>query len=857
MQSPHHRDIDLTAQNPASPEQQSPAANEPASDDSLLPEGSVLDLIADVEARLRKVRDLQSDHDSQLASLDERKQALDAAEQSLREREETLISLEQELSKIRGSLEHRSGELDERAAQIEREAQDVSSGRESLETERQQLDEERAKLQQQSELLNQHWEDMEKERIRLSELQEDVTRAQQSLTEDRAAMEREHAAQQERGQQIESESGRLREAHREMEERLHRAEENVGELIQQVETAQDEMQSRAAERDEAKAAAEQAANRLAELERSLNETKSALEASNAKIAESEQRVEQAESEALQMVEHAETERDALKAEHQRLQQEAGGLRERITSLEAQAQEAVEAQQQAEARAKELESALAAKSQEIEKQRETLNSAKAKLGEFAKSIGEQAKQIERGAAALATVREQKQEIEKLRHELAQAKMAGNPEEVQRKDERIQELTQALREARGQSTSQGALAERDERIAECMEEIDRLKLDLEHARHEAQDLRETLENRPDATADEEIIAERDRRIEALMQQVESLNEALEAERSKPAPTGNGNGAASADIQKKAQRLKEVARHLQRRKARLGRMKSLLHDARPMTLETGDAGAKQAAAHKDHELRAKQMDQLRLQQESLREAMRCLMMSEKEMIRRWARPRAMVTMAWFFIVAGIVAAGSWFATDHFFPAVRAATVTIEAQDRPGFPMTDEQLAAWQTWHEGTLGDASFRKILAQRFESRGMKEMVDPEIVQERFTNHLTLDSTRNGELTLTLVGTDADELMNTLDTVAITLVSEARRQSGQRTDGGRTALVGERKIDGQPRYATVNNVPVKDERLMYAGSMFGGGLLLVMIIWLGLYMKLAKARRVFDENDPMYSTVADPA
>lgn len=845
MQSPHPHDIDLSGPKTNTPDQPSPPADSAN-------EGSVLDLIADVEARLRKVRDMQSEHDNQLASLEERAKALDATEQSLREREEVLIGLEQELAKSRTSLESRAQELDDRAAQVERDAQEVWTGRESLEKERQVIGEERAKLQQQNELLNQHWEEMEQERARLCEQQEAIDRDREALQNERIAMEQQRAEQAERVQQTEAEAARLRAEHGEMQERLRRAEENVGELVKQVEAAQDELQISADERDEAKAALEQASQRHAELERSLTETKQQLEASNAKIAETEARIEQAETEAMQLVEHAESERDAIRSEHEKLAQESQSLRERLSSLEAQATQAAEARTEAQHRVTELESSLAQKDQEIAKQRETLNSAKAKLAEFAKSIGEQAKQIERGAAALATVREQKQEIEKLRHELAQARLAGNPEEVQRKDERIQELTQALREARGQSTSHADLAERDQRIAECIEEIDQLKLALEHAQQEARDLRETLENRPDASTDEEVVAERDRRISALMQQVESLNEELETERAKPAPTAGGNGNVPADIQKKAQRLKEVARHLQRRKARLARVKTLLHDAKPMTL---DPEAQKDAAHRNHETVSKQMDQLRMQQESLREAMRCLVMSEKEMIRRWARPRAIVTMAWFLIVAGIIGAGSWFSADHFFPAVRAATVTIEAQDRPGFPMTEEQLTAWQTWHEGTLTDASFRKTVAQRFEARGMVSLADPEAVQARFTNDLAIDSTRDGELTLTLTGTNPDELLNTLDTVAITLVSEARRQSGQRTDGGRTILTGERKIEGQPRYATVSNIPIKDERLMYAGAMFGGGLVLVMLFWVVLYSRLAKARRVFDESDPVYATATE--
>lgn len=827
MNPPHD---DLQFSDPAVSNPASPPANPTNEDDA----GSVLDLIADVEARLRKVRDLQSDHDGQLKSLEERSHALEQTEQSLREREETLITLEQELSRIRSGLDTRAQELDGRATEIEREAGEVWSAREVLEKDRAQIVEERTRLQQQNELLNQHWKEMEAERARLSD-------EQQALTEARTRLEQEHAALAERIRAAESETERLRREHAEMEGRLGKAEENVGELIRQIETAQEQLEQRAREHEAASTASARASEQVGQLEQQLHEARKTIEKS--------------ESDALQMVEQVEQERDGLRAEQERLSREIAHERERAASLEAKVTEAQTAQNAAREQVEKLNWALQGKEQEINEQRKTLDAAKAKLSEFAKSIGDQARQIERGAAAIAAVREQKQEIERLRNELAQANLSGDPDEVLRKDERIAELTQALREARGQSINNADTTERDQRIEELVAEVDQLRLELERARMEAENARASASGDPllDAASESEAIAERDQRIETLEQQIAALQARFDEARlqleQSVARGASNDEAQTREIQRKAVRLKEIARHLQRRKLRLERMRQLLDERRKSDQTSGSRAESIALSHADTEHRAKQMDQLRIQQESLREAMRCLIISEKEMIRRWARPRAMVTLCCFVVMAGILAAGSWFATDHFFPATISASVTIEAKDRPGFPMDDQQLSAWQIWHTGKLQDAAFHKTLADRFDSRGLAALGNAEAVQQRLTNDMKFDSSRDGELVLTLAGTNSDEITSVLDTVAITLVSEARREAGKRTDGGSTVLLGERKVDGQTYYASVGRVPVKDERLVYAGSIFGGSMAVMLLFWGMIYMKLSKAKRIFDESDPL--------
>jgi hypothetical protein len=239
-----------------------------------------------------------------------------------------------------------------------------------------------------------------------------------------------------------------------------------------------------------------------------------------------------------------------------------------------------------------------------------------------------------------------------------------------------------------------------------------------------------------------------------------------------------------------------------------------------------------------------------EVLNEAARCLAASEKSMIQRWARPRAVVTLACALLVVTIAASASWFLANTFYPATRTASLRVTPEPRDGTTFTDQQAAAWIEWHANLPSDANFVRTLASRFEERQIAELADPDFLDDVLETTLTVDSSAPKELVFTMSGKDADRLMQTLDTLGATIVTESRRQVGRRTDGAEANLAGERSENGRIIFATLNPTPIEDERLVRALYIFLGilgGLFALMVI---VYAGLSRKEGVFqtDEFEP---------
>ncbi|MCL4212121.1 MAG: hypothetical protein KJZ68_15830, partial [Phycisphaerales bacterium] len=358
--------------------------------------------------------------------------------------------------------------------------------------------------------------------------------------------------------------------------------------------------------------------------------------------------------------------------------------------------------------------------------------------------------------------------------------------------------------------------------------------------------------DARAD--IRVESDDRTIALQARISELEALLAAAEARAASAVTGKSDQHArELREKAAMLRQAAEHLRRRKSRLSRVRRLLREhARSRSPESiqlaSPATTPNRPSREETEERMRLAARIQQEREALAEAARALAASEKAMIRRWARPRAVATVAWLTIMAALVGVGSWFAADQFFPAVYTASVTIQAQPRPGFPLTDEQAAQWQLWHAGQLEDDAFLRTAARRYADRQMPMLSDDASLRSHLKAHLTTDSTRDGELVLTMSGSDQPTLLTTLDTLAMTLVSESRRQAGKRPDGARTELVGEHQQDGQTRYAQINPTPIEDRRLERAGVIFGAGYAALLLLTGLAYVRLSRAKRIFDETDP---------
>jgi hypothetical protein len=139
----------------------------------------------------------------------------------------------------------------------------------------------------------------------------------------------------------------------------------------------------------------------------------------------------------------------------------------------------------------------------------------------------------------------------------------------------------------------------------------------------------------------------------------------------------------------------------------------------------------------------------------------------------------------------------------------------------------------------------------EERRLDHYGDLTVLDQRLADDLTIDTTEPETLTLTLAGTSAKEATAFLDVLATTIATESTRQMRNRGGDAWAVVDGERTENGQVRYATVNRVPIRDERLKYAG-MISGGFFAVMLLLVGVvYARLMKTKREFEDDDVLYA------
>lgn len=860
-----------------------PAVVNPATGDD------VMRILGNVEDQLNRLRSMQKAQDQALVSLAERSEALQRSERELQD-------ARRQLDQARQSLQREQAEWTQQRSLHESE-----------------LNKRHSDLEQRTAAFARQVTEFEKDRQRIAALESECQKRAQSFEQQQRDIAARKAEYDRLTQQMQAEHAKLL-------HRVERAESNVGELIQQIEKSQQELalkseqvskatQDAASLRKRTAAvenALQQATTRISQLERDAaelaraadlerNDAESRLEETSAnlkaaskaretsekELAATRERLGAAESKAKSLAAQLEEVSHQLKSTtkaREAAEKELASLRQRLASVETQASS--------------LQKQLDERTAQLKDSQAKLETAGRKLSEFAKILSEQAPQLERGAAAIAMVEEQQAQIDRLTKQLAEFKLRSDPEEMDRRDKRIAELTEALRQARGQAAGQVALAELEQKNAALSAEVDYLKVELENAQLAEEQLRRQLEERVDAEAagvgQEAALAEHAAKIAALTAEIERLHsqaavdlkERLEeqaqthaaelqkahgedasqikslrqrikeleselcearsaAEAAAPASATAGAAVSeeqvSQKLREKAERITAVAEHLRRRKARLAKLRMLLAH-RTMQIE-----------HSPH-ARARTEEVLQLENERMRlsEVKQSLIVAERSMIRKWARHRSAVAVAGLFVIALICAGASWLVANHVSPARISASVTMEARNHQRDPLGPEQAAAWRDWHVQVLNDPGFHHTVAKRLAERRIEHLTTASALAQRLNGNLTVDDAQDGALTLTLAGSDRDETTAVLDVLAATLAMESNRQSDQRGDNSPAVISSERREGGRIRYAALNPVPIRDVRLYVAAPMFAVLLVATLALILLMYRRLSKAQSVFEQD-----------
>jgi len=860
----------------------------------------VMNILADVEKHIQRIKTAQKEHDQELNTLETRFAALKNAEKEVEQRRKQVIE-------ERGRLEQVQNALREEREAFTREC---DSRRHDLDHERTRLAEETATLEQRQRDLEQRFHQIEQQFAELSALEQDITRDRQSLQSEQQQTQARHKqliqqlddrqAELDQRDAVLSEQRRVLEArHAEINAELERmkgevktyeartveAERAVAQALEQMRRAEAQLEARSTE--------------LNQIRDELGSTHQALTEAREQSARLEREFETEREQATEMMSDLEAQVQAGKRESAELAGELDTLRAKHASLTDQHAHTEELRSQLEQHVTQLNNKLAQRDKALSESQEKLKLAGEKLAEFSEVLREQAAQLEHAAAAKITVRQQQQEIEHLCNELARYRLAADPEVIDRKDQRIAELTEALRQARGQSPTSGDSQHLEQQLIEmnaALDErqllIEQLQVQLAHAQQRAS---EEVSAGAKSASDAARLTERDARIEeltaevhrlshelqdrasaaqtastteaahaaeieALQQQVRELEgrtqtaesdpqtlreleaetarsahfqqrvKELEHELKKAKKSGSSSGGSTKGLDEKVQRIRAAAEHLQRRRARLQRLRHLIELHKP-----AGSGHSQSTA-----------EQIELAQQSISEARTALAMSEREMMKRWARSRSAVAVSFATILLAVVGAASWFVADHFYPAKAVAAVSLEARTKTNGKLDGEEGALWSAWHAEMLHDRSFRTTLAKRMQERQLPLYGSESAIDALFKSDVTIDAVQPGELTISMAGHDSRQLIHALDTIASTLSTASAREAGKRTDGARTVIRGEQGSGSSVQYAALTGVTTEDERLMYAGIIFGSTITVALLFGLGIYSRLIKSKRIFEEE-----------
>lgn len=828
-------------------------------------------IIADVETQLQRIRSAQKTHDDALAVLSQRSSALQQAEEDLARSRQDFQRERDKLDAQRSELESKHEHLQSLAAhqqeQAAREQKSIESERttaaaraQELQAAQQQFESQRGTWEQQR---RQSEESLRSREAELSRTQSQIQSREEELQRERQRIAQMEAESRKLQEDLRRQSSEFETRSRELQKRVEQAERNVGELISKLETTNAQLAERTAIQEKAAAEQKTMQRRIRELEQLLHEATQRADGAERDTAElarlaDQQRteVEQKLAEAMSELRLATQGREAALAETSAVQEKLAAMQDQLDVQEAR---------------------LADSQQKFEV-------AGKKLGEFAAVLAEQTPQVERGASALVMVEQQHQQLERLTKELAEYKLRVDPAEMQRRDQRIHELTEALRQARGQSAGGAGVGEVEQRNAALTAQVNQLKVEVEKLTLANGDAQKQLKQHADCASSDQVhealIAQHNARVAALTAEIEHLQSSaatdlqsqleeqsrrheqrlaeshradtaeveamriridhleqeLSTARSSASTKTKGDPANQGrKLKEKAEKITAVADHLRRRRARLDKVRQLLV---------------QKQVHGDVEQRestAEDSKAILEQKQQISDARRALSEAEREMVRRWARPRAAATMGWVAVLAGICAGASWLVAGQMSPAIIAASAVLEARNSSRSALTEEEAGHWKTWHQDLFSDAIFMQTLCKRLAERRMDTYATPQKIAQRLGDDLTIDASQKGALILTLAGEDEDETAALLDVTAAAVAAESFRAHGSRNDSAWATLSGERNEGGRLRWSTINPTPIKDERLKAAGPIFG----VTFVVCLGLiavvYTRLTKSKRVFDQEN----------
>lgn len=521
---------------------------------------------------------------------------------------------------------------------------------------------------------------------------------------------------------------------------------------------------------------------------------------------------------------------ALDAERSQLAAKESALREQSESLTKKENEIQRRMEEAEARLSSIEAReaeLASQDADLCSRAQSLESQASTVREQDESIASREQAIDGRAHA---VEEAEREIESLKAELASER------------EKIREMAVKLKQEHAALTEMksAALEDNDRSLEERERDLAQLRasLDIEHQRLEEQwrefeaqkaglldgstpaltsfEQQQQFEDRERELEESMASVSNEReRLEAMAQQLQIDREEIKRERS-ACEGDRDRGAAMAAI---GAAMDKTIQECQIRRERLRGVHSALkireeklHKAREII----------RGRHKECERILAMRDRVTKAQEEVE--------AEREAVTRQAdRSRVAGVMLKLVIAVAVLGGLSWAVADRIAPTTDLVRATIAAQ---GVTAEEDIAKDWNFYGESLSMDPRLIEETAARLKRRGVEELGSPGPLAAYFKDSLNIDSQRPGELNIALKGPGGGATQRVLETYLASFVAIANDATGQVAGQPSTVVSVNAKVDGPP---------LTDDRLQWAGVMWGSSTLLLMLIGWALWSRLAAATR----------------
>ena len=546
---------------------------------------------------------------------------------------------------------------------------------------------------------------------------------------------------------------------------------------ERADQAAEALQAAQQQAESAAGAQAEAAQRIEQLEAALTEQARRLEEAQGSTASLTARAEAAESAQAELQEKV----------HRHLEQ----AKNELIDLTRQRDEAQGAVEEATRRAEEAASQRAEMAGTVD----TLTDAKAKLEagltEAHAQLTEREQQL---GAALEKLQEVSEALEAAAESgvdagAAMQELSDRDAKLEALGERVRELETGIAErdamlADAQQRLQSAPATDDDAVRALQQQVEQSQQQLETGQQQVQQLQKQLE-------------QSQRRLDAARSEIEQLR-------------AKGGAAPSLD---------DGATSL--RRARLSRLRTALRERAAKLQHAGEVLGQRAAEY----------EQIMETKARVEAGERALARRADALAKASGAKSVGVAMLCFLVVLAAIAGASWLIAGNVAPATYAARASIEVDTR-GSTLTPAQVAEWQTYHEALIRDAQLMEVAADRMKRRGLATLATPAQLGQHLEGALTTSSATDGTLSFELRGDGASRTERVLDTFVTAVVSHANAGRERRVDGAATQVASKAKADADA---------MADQRVMYAGGMFGAGAGVCLLVGGLMWRRLVDAQR----------------